>query len=146
MKLILCLALAAAALSPSSLFAQNLRWDYFSGPVHYQPTDPWVRGEIFRWHTGHNGWFYNCDHEESKRFSPVIEWKRQPWVCRSRCECLCDWIDQLERVKQRVRWGSEGCYGKHDRKPPLVEQGCSQCADANLNSPYLVEKPTSAIR
>lgn len=118
MKTVVWLLFVMVMMLPGQLSAQNFRADYKSGPVHYQPDDPWVRGKIFQVHTGHGGFFYNCDHQEDKRFSPYINWNRQPKWCYPRRPILCDIRRQKWEVKRRICWGKGNCCHKSDRLPP----------------------------
>jgi len=69
----------------SECHAQGYFQDYFSNN-QYSPSDPWVKGRIFKTHTGHDGFYYNCDEEECKRNSPYIYWKNQG--CRQNIHTL----------------------------------------------------------
>lgn len=130
MKLVSVFFSIAIAVTPSAVYSQELakfRDDYCLNPTRqYQPCDPWTRSVIWQIHTGHRGWFYNCDGEEKKRFSPYICWKNGewPWTGES-CR------DSLRRdicgIKQRISDGSCECQGAHkcDRNPPCNCQHCS---------------------
>ena len=106
---------------------QNLYQDsHVNRTGHYSPSDPWVKGHVFRTHTGHDGLFYNCDGEEDKRCSPYIRWPQRP----------CDDLLSLKRVHQervqtihnainRVQMGScrEGCNTWGNQYPPGAGYG-----------------------
>ncbi|MEZ6095053.1 MAG: hypothetical protein R3C03_12625 [Pirellulaceae bacterium] len=96
-----------AAESQAQILFQQTRSDY-QQPTTYGPEDPNFRSRLFREHTGHSGWFYNCDGEEDKRFSPYIQWQTvdnsecvRPWGQVIRCD--------LKEVFSRVRAGA--CCG-----------------------------------
>ncbi len=118
MKFISSLSFLLCSMVPLQSFAQNVQLDYLSGPIQYQPDDPWVRGRIFQLHTGRAGWFYNCDHQEDKRFSPYINWNQQPSHCYPACPIRADIQQQICKVKRRISWGQGNCYHKTDRVPP----------------------------
>ncbi len=81
--------------------------DYFIDvPRQFSPEDPWIMGKVLRTEVGYYGFFYNCDNEESKRFSPYIRWNCQNVDCPHRL--IQDPLgQQLAEIKQRLRWG--GC-------------------------------------
>lgn len=88
--------------------AQGFFQDYFSSNT-YSPSDPWIKGRIFRTHTGHDGLYYNCDEEESKRNSPYIYWKSQG--CR---ENIHTWKFVKKETRQTIndpicRWKRGSC-------------------------------------
>lgn len=57
----------------------GIRQDYvLDRDMIYSADDPFVRGAVYRAHIGHDGHFYNCDNEESKRYSPFIHWRARP--------------------------------------------------------------------
>lgn len=109
--------LVLSAVNCSELNAQSLKYDY-AGPVQYSPDDPWVRGKIFQIHTNHAGWFYNCDHQEDKRYSPYINWNRQPCYTKPKDHWKWDIHNQISEVKRRICWGKGDCGHKTDRLPP----------------------------
>lgn len=105
--------------------AQNVIRDYVKEyPVHYQPSDPWVRGVVFRNHIGHGGLFYNCDQQECKRNNPHITWNTQPYQCFPRRPIRTTINQQVCEVKQRILWGGSGCFSC---ETPACAQGCNQC-------------------
>lgn len=122
----LCWGLAATAV------AQSVYQDYHVNRTgFYSPSDPWVKGHIFRTHTGHDGLFYNCDNEEDKRCSPYIRWPQRP----------CDDLLSLKRVHQervqtihnainRVQMGScrEDCNTWGTQYPPGAGYGTAPVA------------------
>ncbi|MEM7453266.1 MAG: hypothetical protein AAF456_02815 [Planctomycetota bacterium] len=91
----------------------DFRRDYFlEKPFQYSPMDPWQRGNVFQLHSGHAGFFYNCDGEECKRNSPYICWKihNEPDFPQRRGliqGLICDY----EEIKRRVLDGAccSGC-------------------------------------
>ena len=96
--------LFCVAMSCVQLDAQTLRKDYvLDAPISYQPSDPWVRGRVFRIHTGHAGLYYNCDQEECRRESPYICWKQENRSCDERGLPL--WRRQLEEALWRLNAG-----------------------------------------
>jgi len=105
----------------AGLEAQNVVRDYvLDPPTSYTPADPWVRGHVFRSQTGHAGFFYNCDHEEDKRFSPYIDWgcwRGRTLPYQSPCECI---REQLNEVRCRIERGAGCCRHPHERVPPRL--------------------------
>jgi hypothetical protein len=101
---------------------KKIRHDYHSGGVQYSPDDPWSRSKVFQAHTGHAGFFYNCDSEECKRNSPYIYWKAncQPlWPERIR---IFEGIrTDLDKVRWRINAGGCGC------EYCLNNQDCKSC-------------------
>lgn len=81
--------------------------DYFKlVPRAYSPDDPWTMGHVLRKEVGFGGFFFNCDGEQNKRYSPYIRWNCQIVDCPKRL--IHDpLIQQLHEIRQRVRWG--GC-------------------------------------
>lgn len=140
----LCWAATATAVG------QNLYQDYHVNRTGvYSPSDPWVKGHVFRTHTGHDGLFYNCDGEEDKRCSPYIRWSQRP----------CDDLLSLKRVHQervqtihnainRVQMGScrEGCNTWGNQYPPGAGYGTAP-AERNATDPALngLESPPGQL-
>ncbi len=115
------LALVICGSCQTLAVSQNLRLDYLvHRPRQYSPRDPWTVGVVMRNQMGYGGLFYNCDCEEQKRFSPYIEWNRQPCV-----ECnngFCAVVrQQIDEVCQRVRTGT--CH----QKQFCLSPGCKLC-------------------
>jgi len=104
---IICLALCLVGFAIGSqadlqvAAAQNFYRDY-ARPADYQPDDPWVKGRVFQAQTGHAGWFYNCDRQEDKRFSPYIHWGHQPTFCTPREFGWWNICKQIHEVKRRI--------------------------------------------
>jgi hypothetical protein len=91
------------------LSAQNVIKDYIcNAPRQFTPSDPWTTGRVFRTQMGHGGIFYNCDGQEDKRFSPYIDWRCQNLACSEWFPLRDDICQQIDEVKQRIRWG-KGC-------------------------------------
>lgn len=117
MNRLFALILVASAVSPSTAFAQNWYRDYVTDvPRPYSPDDPWTRGAVYRAQVGHSGLFFNCDHEEAKRYSPYIEWQMLTPGCRQSWPLINDMRQQCCEVRQRIRWG-KGCDVPHYEVP-----------------------------
>jgi hypothetical protein len=103
------LAVIAVVGCCGSAAGQDVFRDYFANaPRCYGPADPWTTGAVYGKHIGHSGHFYNCDHQEEKRWSPYISWQCQKPVCRRSHPILSDIRQQICEVRQRIRWG-KGC-------------------------------------
>jgi hypothetical protein len=102
------------------LCAQTFWQEYQPGSRHaYDPMDPWQRSIVFRNHIGHGGLFYNCDHEEDKRFSPYIDWGW--WSPRPTGESCWECIrQQCREVHWRIRAGATCCWPRPKRMGPNV--------------------------
>lgn len=97
------------SLSSADCHAQNVVKDYVvNSPRQFAPMDPWTTGRVFRTHMGHGGLFYNCDGQEDKRWSPYIFWESQSNCDNDTNAWYGDWKQQINEVKQRIRWG-KGC-------------------------------------
>jgi hypothetical protein len=89
----------------ASAHGQNVYQDYrVQRTGAYSPEDPWIKGRVFRTHTGHDGLFYNCDNEEEKRCSSWIRWGQRPCddllsPTRIRGEFQQSYCDALERLR-----------------------------------------------
>ena len=87
--------------------------DYRSAPYPYSSHDPWTRSNVFNAHTGHAGFFYNCDEEECKRYSPYICWKNFCGAQLPARRGLWGGLKfDLAQVRRRIRDGScaaDGC-------------------------------------
>ncbi len=100
-------AVCLLAFFASELRAQNVWKDYVKNqPHYYTPQDPWVVGFVFRQQAGWGGFFYNCDRQEDKRYSPYIYWSMQPQKCKPKHPILGCIKQQVCEVKQRIRWGA----------------------------------------
>ena len=101
---------------------RETRRDYvLDKPFQYQPSDPWYRGKLFQVHTGHYGFFYNCDGEECKRESPYICWKdhtEPDFPRRKRPRCFIN--DEIDKVVRRI--GNGSCCPQEP-----CATGCSTC-------------------
>ena len=129
---------------------KKTRSDYHSGGVQYSPDDPWTRSKVFQAHTGHAGFFYNCDQEECKRYSPYIYWKSncQPlWPARIRL------IDGIQADLAKVRWridagccgcqyclSSRDCSAGQNCQSPSVDRTCSKESTPPQVSPPAISK------
>ena len=142
------ISIAATALTLSSLSSlansQELRKairDYRNDQVfNYQPNDPLFRSKAYKAHTKHNGWFYNCDHQEDKRNSPYICWKPH-WEsdfppCRSFREYL---RRDIAEVRQRISDGagvcqsSCGCRRCQTETFSRIRTACGHCGNKSAN-------------
>ncbi len=119
---------------PGWLAAQNVYLDYVKNQPHtYTPNDPWHVGEVFRNHMGHGGLFYNCDHQEDKRFSPFIYWQTRQTICLKPWPVVSCLSQQLAEVRQRVDWGR--CGASSVSGPPAANisyVGAEDATDASL--------------
>lgn len=100
----------------------------YQQPMSYGPDYPWEKGNIFRWHTGHAGRYYNCDCEEQKRYSPYIDWYT---VCnRDRVRPYGQVVrSDIREVRQRVHRGARRC------KDFAADSGfCANCLAENSPS------------
>jgi hypothetical protein len=114
---------------------KKTRADYHSGSVQYSPDDPWTRSKVFQAHTGHSGFFYNCDNEECKRYSPYISWEQncQPlWPERIRL------FESLRTDLDKIRWrvnaggcGCEYCLKSPDCQTCQSADRCHECKHCN---------------
>lgn len=142
LKPLLIAAVCVVTLSATSIEAQDrLVRDYFRDYVHlnprsYSPDDPWTMGRILRIQVGHGGFFYNCDYEECKRQSPYINWNCQNGDCQAARPVRSVINQQLEEIKQRVRWGSCNECG--------AAQGSCECV--NCMSGYAESMPPAATQ
>ncbi len=71
---------------------------------NYNPDSPWSHGKVFKEWIGHGGWFYNCDCEEDKRFSPHINWKSVTH-CENRRGGFSVLRSDIQEVQTRIRAG-----------------------------------------
>jgi hypothetical protein len=76
-------------------------------PLQYAANDPWTRSQIFKRHTKHAGFAYNCDGEECKRNSPYITYTTKPLT---NLAAGTNWwqrtFQAVAEVKQRIADGS----------------------------------------
>ncbi len=116
----------------SALTAQNVHLDYFVNQPHqYSPDDPWCTGVAFRNHMGHGGLFYNCDHQEDKRFSPYIYWRTQRQDCHPKFPILSCINQQIGEVRRRVCWGrSAGFDGASSSVPGIQYLDTAEASEA----------------
>ena len=106
--------------------AQNIRQDYLRNvPRTYSPDDPWTVGKVMRNQIGHGGFFYNCDREECKRYSPYIRWQTQPQVCRPKHPIRWDLRQQRCEIIGRIRDGA--CLGCNS-----ASSGCQSCGGSGV--------------
>jgi len=96
----------------------QLRSEFGNGPLPYAPQDPATRSGLLNLQTGHAGAFYNCDGEESKRFSPHITWKSAQGDRLYRpCRDILNWCKDRAEIAQRI------CDGAG----PCCSGGCESC-------------------
>lgn len=131
---------------------KKVRADYHAGGVQYSPDDPWVRSKVFQAHTGHSGFFYNCDNEECKRHSPYIHWTSncQPLWPQRRGLLNGIRID-LDKVRRRINNGScgyESCQGTQDCECSDCKGSTCQTCHSKSSQPAVSEpeKPPVTIR
>ena len=121
------------------------------GEVQYSPDDPSTRSRLFNLQTGHAGAFYNCDGEESKRYSPYICWKNGPsdaQLHRPRWDIL-QWGRDHDEIRQRICDGAGACCSGgicsggscdscNNANVPVVDTatscGCSECLAATKHT------------
>ncbi len=131
-------ALVLISFSSTECMAQNVFKDYvINSPRQFAPMDPWTTGRVFRTHMGHGGIFYNCDGQEDKRCSPYIYWQGQSNCDPDTNSWYADWNQQIDEVKQRIRWG-KGCDVPHYDVPWLPsDRFGSIVADAKTSNSTL---------
>ena len=131
----------------------------------YKPSDPWTRGKLFNIQTGNSGFFYNCDGEQAKRYSPYICWKPITEKALPTRKGIWNSIKQdIEEVKQRVRDGSccdLGCTcadchrarknGNIGGCASSTSGGCTECSQNSCegcasNAPPIVESSTVSTK
>lgn len=85
----------------------GLRQDYIlDRNAVYSPDDPFVRGAVYRAHTGHDGHYYNCDEEECKRYLPWIHWNQRPCDTQSCWREVCELRQSFDDAACRWKMGS----------------------------------------
>lgn len=128
-----------AGLSTASRKAsgQNVYKDYVTdSQSQYSPFDHQRRGLIYRMHTGHAGFFGNCDDDRDKMVSPYIDWH-----CRCRnvspaYSFLQELTTDIFRKSDRLADGAGACvWGRcHDCNLASDECQCQQDTYANRSS------------
>ncbi len=141
----ICILSISTLLSLQECRAQNVFKDFFSGPVQYSPSDPWTKGKVFNYQTGHAGLFSDCDDEECKRYSPYICWKMQhKSPAPLRRGLLRGMVIDVNAVKQRIRDGAGECCGQpgctcHQCRQHASDCGCQVCRLGDDPAVYLSE-------
>lgn len=126
----------------------GLRQDYiYDRDMVYSPDDPFVRGNVYKTHIGHDGHYYNCDDEEQKRYAPWIQWRQRPCDSQSCRREINELFSSYDDAVCRWKMGScQICPGTNF--PPGAgyghEAGLAVQTNAGVPTPQTEMSPTIA--
>ena len=122
------LSFLLGALPCQTIHAQNDGEIARLSSAAYAPDSPVTENKLFQYQTGHNGFAYNCDGEESKRNNPAICWQKAD-QCQlpKRIGCLERIRHEAAQVSRRILDGmcDSGCERCQQQSSRCVKSTCS---------------------